>query len=172
MRKVFLTLLVALTGACAGGYKIMAYTITGQVIDRSDSGSLPYAGISIMKDSLTVLCSMSTDENGKFKIPGIEHLDVIIKVTSMGYATQKMVISGNGADLDVGVVAMEQSDVTLGEVTVYGSNVIEKADRYIIMPSQRELDRTSDTQNLLSNLVMKMPGFFSKFFKIIFRMKD
>lgn len=158
MRKVLLTLLVALTGACAGGYKIMAYTITGQVIDRSDSGSLPYAGISIMKDSLTVLCSMSTDENGKFKIPGIEHLDVIIKVTSMGYATQKMVISGNGADLDVGVVAMEQSDVTLGEVTVYGSNVIEKADRYIIMPSQRELDRTSDTQNLLSNLVMKMPG--------------
>ena len=135
-----------------------AYTIIGQVVDQSDSEPMPYCGVKLMKDSATVIVEKTTNESGWFYVSGVECMDVFVDVSCMGYTSRRTFISGNGEDVNIGLVALRQNDMTLGEVTVYGSSVIEKADRYLILPSTEELDRSAESIALLNNLMIKMPG--------------
>lgn len=135
-----------------------AYGIYGTVIDRADNSSLPGATVAVMEDSTNIIVQTTADSKGRFIIKNINPLDVTVKVTYIGYKSQNTVISGNGDDIDVGYIALDPADVALSEVTVYGSSVIEKPDKYLILPSVDELRRSAETMNLLSMLSIKMPG--------------
>ncbi len=53
---------------------------------------------------------------------------------------------------------MSPKTTELGEVVVTAQQVVEKADKYVIIPSVSELERASETLNLLSEMKVKMPG--------------
>lgn len=153
MNKVVLLLIALLVPSI-----MRAYYITGQAIDQMDSSPLPMATVTLMKDTATIISRTTSNENGHFLFQEVEDLDVIVEVSYVGYKRQLTVVSGNGENLNLGVIALQENSNTLGEVTVYGSSVVEKADRYLIMPSAEELDRSSESISLLNNLMIKMPG--------------
>lgn len=136
-----------------------AYNITGQVVDRTDNAELAGATITVRKDSISVLTATSADAQGKFVISGITVPDVWIDVQMIGYKGVRTVISGNsGENINLDIIALSPMLKELGEVTVTGSGVIQKPDRYLVIPSLKELGRASSSLNLLNNMQMKMPG--------------
>lgn len=152
MKKATLLLLVLLMPQL-----IWAYYIVGQAIDQSDSSPLSMASVTLLRDSTTI-SQTTANEKGFFYFADVVDRDVIVEVKYVGYTAQRTVVSGNGDNVDLGVVALMEKATALGEVTVYGSSVIEKADRYLIIPSAEELNRSSEAVGLLDNLVIKMPG--------------
>lgn len=135
-----------------------AYSIYGHVIDRTDNSGCAGATVTVMTDSTNVLVQTIADEKGRFLVKDVSPTDVMVRVTYIGYKPQITAIAGNGENIDMSVVALDPQDVELGEVTVYGSSVMEKPDRYIVLPSVEEISRSAETMNLLSQLSMKMPG--------------
>lgn len=134
-----------------------AYYIVGQAIDQIDSSPLSMATVSLMKDS-TLISQTTANEKGYFYFADVVDLDVIVGVKYLGYTAQHVAVSGNGENVDLGYVALMEKTTKLEEVTVFGSSVIEKADRYLIIPSVEELNRSSESVGLLNNLMIKMPG--------------
>ncbi len=136
-----------------------AYNIVGQVVDRMDNSELVGASITVRHDSTAVVAVASADAVGKFRITNIKDADVWIDVRMIGYDGLRTVISGNGnEDIDLGLVALMPVENRLDEVTVTGTGVIQKPDRYLVFPSEQELERSSSSLSLLSSLQMKMPG--------------
>lgn len=64
----------------------------------------------------------------------------------------------DGGDLDLGEIKLSPKITTLGEVVVAADKVVEKADKYVLIPSLAELNRASETLSLLSEMKVKMPG--------------
>lgn len=137
---------------------VSAYNISGRIIDETNNNALLGAKVTLMKDSIHILSQSKTDDKGLFKFSSIKIPDVIIKISYLGYKTKYTIISNNNNDIDLGTITLKQDGITLNEVTVTSSRVIEKADRYIILPSKQEISRSAETLGLLSELKVKMPG--------------
>ncbi|MBQ9076614.1 MAG: TonB-dependent receptor [Muribaculaceae bacterium] len=156
--KLLKSNLIAIMVCIGSVVQSYAYSIYGTVIDRSDNSSLPGATVTVMRDTVTVLMQATADEKGRFFFRNIEPRNLIVQVSYIGYTPSGTIVSGNGEDIDMSVIALDPASTELSEVTVYGSGIIEKPDRYLILPSAEELGRSSETMNLLSQLSIKMPG--------------
>ncbi len=155
MRFVIICLLLGLV------QQVYAYDITGQIVDRTDNSELAGASVVIKTDSVSIVTAVTADEKGKFRVSGITAPDVWIDVQMIGYQGQRTVISGNeGENLNLDVIALTPVQNMLDEVTVTGSSVIQKPDRYLIIPSQKDIERSASSLSLLSTLQMKMPGLY------------
>lgn len=155
MRFVIICLLLGLV------QQVYAYDITGQIVDRTDNSELAGASVVIKTDSVSIVTAVTADEKGKFRVSGITAPDVWIDVQMIGYQGQRTVISGNeGENLNLDVIALTPVQNMLDEVTVTGSGVIQKPDRYLIIPSQKDIERAESSLSLLSTLQMKMPGLY------------
>ncbi|WP_240625686.1 SusC/RagA family TonB-linked outer membrane protein [Spirosoma pollinicola] len=101
-------------------YAATAYPITGRVLD--DTGSpLPGASV-VLKGS--VKTGTTTDGEGKFTLNLPESPDPVLIISSIGYATQEVVLS-NRTTVEIRLVVDAKS---LGEVVVIGYGTQKKAD--------------------------------------------
>ena len=142
-------------------FNLYAYDITGQIVDRTDNSELAGASVVIKTDSVSIVTAVTADEKGRFHVSGITSPDILVDVQMMGYQGQRTVISGNeGENLNLDVIALTPVQNMLDEVTVTGSSVIQKPDRYLIIPSQKDIERSASSLSLLSTLQMKMPGLY------------
>ena len=142
-------------------FNLYAYDITGQIVDRTDNSELAGASVVIKTDSVSIVTAVTADEKGRFHVSGITSPDIWVDVQMMGYQGQRTVISGNeGENLNLDVIALTPVQNMLDEVTVTGSSVIQKPDRYLIIPSQKDIERSASSLSLLSTLQMKMPGLY------------
>lgn len=135
-----------------------AYNIAGSVVSDADGEAVVGISAVLKMDSVNVLMQTQTDANGRFRFTDVENQDVIVEIAGQGYHTWKTVVSGNTADLNLGTIKLDRSGGMLDEVTVTESRVIQKADRYVIVPSKNEIDRAGETFALLRELAVKMPG--------------
>lgn len=137
-----------------------AYTITGRIIDGSNNAPLRKAVIIARNDSSKVLAGLESDQNGIFVTGNVNAEKAIIEISREGYESRYLQVAGDATDqLNIGTVALTpQKNVTLKEVEVTAQSVIQKPDRYIILPSKDEIRRASSAVSLLNELQMKMPG--------------
>ncbi len=138
--------------------KVHAYNISGRIIDKTDNSALVAANVIVKKDSTTIIMVTQSDDKGDFIITNINNQDVIVEISYIGYQSFKMHIWGNQTDLNMGIIVLEPEAINLNEVTIQGNRVLQKSDKYLIVPSQSEIKRASESINLLSELKMKMPG--------------
>ena len=155
-KKRFINLLLLLF-VCS--VQAAAYDITGQVVDRTDGSELAGASVVVRRDSVSIVASAIADAQGRFAITGVAESDVLIDVQMLGYQGVRTAIMGDaGEDIELGAVALIPAEQMLDEVTVTGSGVIQKPDRYLVIPSAEEVERSSSSINLLGSLRMMMPG--------------
>ena len=155
-KKRFINLLLLLF-VCS--VQAAAYDITGQVVDRTDGSELAGASVVVRRDSVSIVASAIADAQGRFAITGVTESDVLIDVQMLGYQGVRTAIMGDaGEDIELGAVALIPAEQMLDEVTVTGSGVIQKPDRYLVIPSAEEVERSSSSINLLGSLRMMMPG--------------
>jgi len=132
--------------------------LRGRVVDGSGINPLVGVNVKVKTDSVTVLLQTQTDVDGKFVFANLSQENITIEVLCMGYSPFSTSVRGNNTDLDLGVISLKPSSITLDEVTVTGNRTIELADKYLIFPTEQELKRTSELIELLNELKINMPG--------------
>lgn len=134
-----------------------AYTLSGKFTDEQDK-PLPGVSLVVLRDSISPFAGNITGNDGYFTISGIKESNIIVEAFMTGFEAKKFILNGVTDDISLGTVKMYPSANELKELTVYGTPVIEKADRIIIIPSQKEIEGSSQSLGLLNNMAWKMPG--------------
>lgn len=135
-----------------------AYNITGKIVSVTDGEPIVGVNVSLKKDSVNVVFQTQTSVNGTFSFEKVEEPDVSVVVESPGFDKWSTMISGNANNLDLGIIKLSNAGIKLGEVVVEGAGIYQKANRYVVIPSQQELERAAEVMNLMSEMAVKLPG--------------
>lgn len=139
---------------CLGLSICSAYTqnirIKGQVTDPSKEPIIA-ANISLWTTDSILSTGAISDAQGKFELDKINSGNYRLSISFIGYKTEILILNLN-KNLDLGEIQLQEDAVGLSEVTVSASNVVQKVDRQIILPTESQLKRSFNSYDLLNNL--------------------
>lgn len=125
-------------------------SIKGRVTDASQEAVIA-ANVSLWTIDSTLVTGVTSDAQGKFALPKIMAGDYRLSISFIGLQSENILLKLNKS-LDLGDVQLQEDAVSLGEVTVSASNVLQRVDRQIILPSESQLKRSFGAYDLLNNL--------------------
>lgn len=139
--------------------KTFGYTITGQIVNATRQTPIPKAVVIGRNAAKKVKVGVETDSMGRFSSIDVKDSTLTLEIAKDSFATATMIVNGTSETLvDLGIIKLRPMAVSLEEVTVTAQSVVQKADRYIIIPSQKDLKQATNGMSLLNNLQFKMPG--------------
>lgn len=135
---------------------VSAQTISGKLIDE-DSQPLPYANVVLLSLPDSVFVSgVTSDDKGNFILKDLSSRSYLLQVSYIGYQPQSILLENLDRKINLGDIRLVQDAVALKGVTVTGSNVVEKIDRQIVIPSSRQIKAATSGYELLSHI--QLPG--------------
>lgn len=157
MKHCFLSLIALILGSLTS---ITAQiSITGKVFSVTDSQPIAGAGVSLLRSDSTIVLQAQTDTGGAFSLmPSSIEKGSIIAISFVGYTPEHIsLLSSSASSLDLGNIFLGESKASmLDEVTVSAKRVIQKVDKYILIPQKDEVERASKAIELLDQ--MPLPG--------------
>ena len=91
MKKLVLLIMISLISICAFGQHAITGSVSGRVVDNSDSTPFIEATVAIYNSVDSSLVSGSvTDKEGRFVIPGISTGDYYLLVKYMGLPSMRL----------------------------------------------------------------------------------
>lgn len=138
---------------------LQAYVVKGTVVDAN--GHPVKKALVLGRNNVgQVVIGIETDSHGHFSSANVADSTLIIEISKDAYDTLYIHISGtSGECVDLGTVSlMKTMEVNLSEVEVTAQSVVQKPDRYIIIPTEKELKQATNGLSLLSDVQYKMPG--------------
>ena len=82
---------------------------------------------------------MSTNNNGSFIFNKVEAGNYRLVLSCVGYNTQYITLNGVKRNTDLGDILLEDASVALEGVIINGSNQINRPDRKLVFPSERQM---------------------------------
>ncbi|MCH5168076.1 MAG: TonB-dependent receptor [Prevotellaceae bacterium] len=134
-------------------------TVSGLIMDGALNEPLTGASVVLLqpKDSAQVT-GVSSDIEGKFKLPAVKAGNYIFRVSYMGFRTyyRNITLPKNNKSVNLGSVTLEENSSVLkeAEVTAKLAQVEMKADTFIFNADAYRLPEGS----MLEELVKKLPG--------------
>nr|WP_303390028.1 carboxypeptidase-like regulatory domain-containing protein [Bacteroides intestinalis] len=144
--KLFLLLLVL----CVLSAQAQNLSVKGRVTDTSQEAIIA-ANVSLWATDSTLVTGVTSDAQGKSTLNKIKAGNYRLAITFIGYQSEVFLLKLNN-NLDLGDVQLQEDAVSLGEVTVSASNVLQRVDRQIILPTESQLKRSFGAYDLLNNL--------------------
>ena len=133
-----------------------SFTVKGTLIDSKDKNHLPYATISIFKESEPqhVVKKMATDDKGNFSttLPTGKY---IFSFQFIGMSSLKKNVEVGASSLDMGVIELHESATELSEVSVVAQRPLVKVEIDKLTYSAKD-DPESSTSTVL-DLLRKVP---------------
>lgn len=145
-----ITLGLLLCFLCVLSAQAQNIRIKGRIVDASQE-AIPAANISLWTPDSTLITGSTSDQEGKFTLTGIGQGDYRLSVSFIGYLTETLIFNLN-KNIDLGNILLQEDAVSLGEVTISASNVVQKVDRQIILPTEEQLKRSFGSYDLLNNM--------------------
>lgn len=159
--RTTLTLIIAAIFSVAAN----AHNITGKVVDENKS-PLDFVNVVVLKADSTYLAGTVTDENGVFLFNERDDKPKFVKVSSIGYANQTLVIPPAG---DLGVIILKPESVMLGEVVVKSNRPVTaiKGDALVTNVAGSQLEHAGTANDVLPQvpMVLGRDGNFEVFGK-------
>lgn len=117
-RKIYLSLLACLVS-------VLAWSQTRQVTGRvlADSANAPLSGVNVTVRGTST--TVATREDGTFSITVPDRNNVVLTLSSVGYATQDMQVGNKTA---LGVVRLSSTATSLNDVVVIGYQTVRRRD--------------------------------------------
>lgn len=97
---------------------------------------------------------MSTNNNGSFIFNKVEAGNYRLVLSCVGYNTQYITLNGVKRNTDLGDIFLEDASVALEGVIINGSNQINRPDRKLVFPSERQMKVSTNGVNLLQELML------------------
>lgn len=153
----FLTLLIL----CMCSFVAMAQkvTVSGVVMDGSLNEPMTGASVVLLqpKDSAQS-AGISTDLEGRFKLPAVKAGNYIMRISYMGFQTyyRNIVLLKNNKSINLGTITLQENSKMMkeAEVTARVAQVEMKADTFVFNADAYRMPEGS----MLEELVKKLPG--------------
>lgn len=127
-----------------------ARTIQGKVLSANDSTAVIGANCRFMADG-KLISGTTSDNDGNFSWEtGIKSV-LNLEISMIGFSSTNIIIESGTKNLNIGTVYLDEG-VTLDEVTVTGSSVINSKGRTIIYPSSSDVRASATTISLFQKL--------------------
>lgn len=153
----FLTILIlCLCSLVAMAQKV---TVSGVVMDGSLNEPMTGASVVLLqpKDSAQS-AGISTDLEGKFKLPAVKAGNYIMRISYMGFQTyyRNIVLPKNNKSINLGTITLQENSKIMkeAEVTARVAQVEMKADTFVFNADAYRMPEGS----MLEELVKKLPG--------------
>jgi len=127
--------------------------IKGSVSDVHRS-PLEYANVVLMTNDSTFITGVSTDAKGIFSIEKVKKGNLLLAISSIGYETVYMALSGLNKSTDLHNIILPDASVALEGVTAVASNQTSRIDRKLVVPSERQLKASTNGMDLLQQLML------------------
>lgn len=135
-------------------------SVKGHVVMSSTSEDAAGAVVTLYLNDSIPVAQTQTDADGLFAVKSEKSAEkMLLKVSLLGCKPEVIGLLADAPEIDAGYVYLTESAVNLNEVTVYGSGIIEKVDKYLVLPSKAQLDRAPASIDLFSQL--DLPGLRS-----------
>lgn len=152
MKKNILTIIILLLVNVAA----VAQTVklSGTIIDTNNQ---PVEAVNIAVTSLpdsVFVTGSTTDGKGKFTMKANTGTDLLVTVSFIGYTTEQIVIKNPQGNVQMGDITLSEQSVALNEVVVAGTNMTQKVDRMVIIPTGAALKSAYNPYDLMLNLTI------------------
>ena len=153
----FLTLLIL--SMCSFVAMAQKVTVSGVVMDGSLNEPMTGASVVLLqpKDSAQS-AGISTDLEGRFKLPAVKAGNYIMRISYMGYQTyyRNIVLPKNNKSINLGTITLQENSKMMkeAEVTARVAQVEMKADTFVFNADAYRMPEGS----MLEELVKKLPG--------------
>ena len=134
-------------------------TVSGVVMDGSLNEPMTGASVVLLqpKDSAQS-AGISTDLEGRFKLPAVKAGNYIMRISYMGFQTyyRNIVLPKNNKSINLGTITLQENSKMMkeAEVTARVAQVEMKADTFVFNADAYRMPEGS----MLEELVKKLPG--------------
>lgn len=149
MKRTLLLLIVTIASfATIFGQQL---SIQGRVTS-TNSYPVEYATVVLQTSDSVFVSGGITDLRGRFQMDNLKPGNYNLAISSIGYATKNMTFTDFNKNTDLGNVVIDSTSIALSEVVITGSQVINQADRKIILPTAEQLKASTNGLSLLQQL--------------------
>jgi len=148
-----------LAASLAAFGQVSKVTLSGIVKDKSSQTALPFVNVVVKKVSdSSFVAGTITDNDGRFKIEGINPGDHLIELSFVGYqpVVQPLLVGRLSEFIDLGVFDISESPTVLGDVVVQGQRdaVSETLDKKTFTMA----DNINQSGGSLLQVMQNLPG--------------
>src|SRR5690606_31015818 len=132
-------------------------SISGTVVDNALHQPVPYAAVVIKsEDGTETITGGITTEDGKFEIKKLNDGTFTLEVQFIGYKThsQKLVLSKNNRNLDIGTITLMEETRELDEVEVVAerTTIEQRVDRKVINVGKDLTTAGATASDIMNNI--------------------
>lgn len=150
MKRLFNTILFCFCISVAG--MAQNIRISGLVKDTETNTPAEFANVVLQTKDSTFVTGISTDAKGCFQLDKIQKGDYRLIVSAIGYTNCMTELEGLSGSLDLGELLLYPEAVTLNDVVVTASNVVNKSDRKVVFPTDKQVKASTNGVNLLQSM--------------------
>lgn len=125
-----------------------------QLRGRIVSGKEPveFANVILQTKDSAFVSGGITDQRGRFSMNNLQKGNYRLQISGLGYATRQVSLQDFTSTLDLGTISIDSAAVTLKEVTITATPVINQLDRKLVFPTAYQLKAATDGLTLLQRL--------------------
>lgn len=128
--------------------------IKGVIRSAGDNQPVEFANIVLQTSDSVFIAGANSDGKGAFQIQKLKAGDYRLVLSSIGYETTNVSMSGLSKSIDLGNILIESAAVSLEEITVRASAVRNYSDRRIAFPTNQQKASSTNGINLLNSLML------------------
>lgn len=130
------------------------FIIKGNIKDGAKGEPIEYATITLNTNDMAMVTGTTTNEDGSFGIEKVNAGSYRLKVSMIGYESTELEIAQLSANTDLGTIMLNEAAETLADVTVTGSNTINRVDRKLMFPSEHQKKASTNGMDIIRQLTV------------------
>ena len=152
MKKILVIAIVCLLGSFAAAAQTVK--VNGTIVDEQNR-PVEFVNVALISlpDSAFVTES-TTDGKGKFALRATAGSDFLLRLSYIGYVGEQIVIRTPQGTVQMGDIILKEQSVALDEVVISGSNITQKVDRMVVVPTATAMKNSYNPYDLMLNLAI------------------
>lgn len=126
-------------------------SIKGRVVSTNNN-PVEFANVVLQTSDSVFVAGGITDIKGRFSMENVHTGKYNLMVSCIGFSSTRIDLSDFTKSVDLGNVAIDSTSVSLDEVVVTASHVINQIDRKIVLPTAHQLKASTNGLSLLQNM--------------------
>lgn len=145
---------IILLGGMVEGVLAQNISIGGQVRTAQPAEAVDFAHVVLLTNDSAFVKGVATDEKGNFLLDKVKAGDYVLKASALGYQTHYRPLAGVNKSIVLEDIVLEEEVVALDGVTVEAANWVNRTDRKLVFPSERQVKLSTNGVNLLQQLML------------------
>ncbi|WP_345031212.1 TonB-dependent receptor domain-containing protein [Ravibacter arvi] len=146
-----------LISAPVSAFQANGAKVTGRVVEKGGSESVPFATIALLRPDSSVVMGVSADENGVFELVSVAPGNYLVKVSSIGFEPEvvpNVQVPVESRLINLGVIQVRNEANQLQEVKIVAekSMIVTDIDKTSINIGQDLLASSNNASELLEKL--------------------